>query len=374
MTSARKTPLFREHQELGARMIDFHGWLMPIQYTSILEEARVVRENVGVFDISHMGEAEVKGKHAHELLQFLTCNDISRIEDGQAQYTALINEEGGIIDDLLVYKVTGDRYFLCLNAANTETDVSWLADQALQYPDVEVRNLTSHYGLLSVQGPNSEPLLKQLTRRSLDQVDYYSFVVTSLGEKSVLLSRTGYTGEDGFEIFCDTRDAHYVWKEIMSRGRAYGIKPIGLGARDTLRLEMGYALHGQDIDASTTPYEAGLGWIVKLEKDGGFIGCDVLSKQKRDGVGRKLCAFEMVDRGVPRTGYAIFAGGEKVGEVTSGSMSPTLGKAIGMGYVKPELALPGARLYIEIRGKMIEARVAKRPMAPSRVKKKVARA
>ncbi len=350
-------------------MVDFHGWLMPIFYSSILDESKSVRENVGMFDISHMGEVEVKGENAFALLQNLTSNDLGAIEQGQAQYTALLNENGGILDDLLVYKISEERFFLCLNSSNTESDVNWIADQALQYPDVEVRNLSRHYGMISIQGPNSEPLLKLLTRRDLSKIGYYHFVVTLVGGHSVLLARTGYTGEDGFEIFCEWRETGSLWKQARARGKSFGLKLIGLGARDILRLEMGYSLHGADISAETTPYEAGLGWIVKIDKPGGFIGCNALKKQREAGVKRALVGIEMIGRGIPRGGYPILSGGARVGEITSGAMSPTLGKAVGLGYAPPELAEAGTPLVVDIRGKMVEAVVKPKPFVSARVKK-----
>lgn len=369
MTSARKTPLYQDHINSSARMVDFHGWSTPIFYSSILDESRSVRENVGMFDISHMGEVEVKGEHAFTLLQYLTSNDLRAIEEGQAQYTTLLNENGGILDDLLVYKISEERFFLCLNASNTESDVNWIADQALQYPDVEVRNLSRHYGMISIQGPSSESMLKQLTRCDLSKIGYYHFVVTSVGGHSVILSRTGYTGEDGFEIFCEWRETQSLWKQACAKGKSFGLKLIGLGARDILRLEMGYPLHGADIGADTTPFEAGLGWIVKMDKPGGFIGYDALKKQKEEGIKRTLVGIEMIGRGIPRAGYPILSGGVKVGEVTSGAMSPMLGKAIGLGYTPPELAEAGTPLVVDIRGKMVDAVVKPRPFVSAKVKK-----
>ena len=348
-------------------MIPFHGWDMPLQYTTIAEEVAAVRENVGLFDISHMGQAEVKGNHALDLLQFLTCNDLSKITDGQAQYSALLNDEGGIVDDLVIYRVSRERFFLCLNAANTAAAVAAISEQALGYSDVEVRDLSRYYALIAVQGPNAEALLAQLTPAKLSRLHYYHYETTSVGGHNALLSRTGYTGEDGFEIFLDWREAAPVWEQIISRGRSFGLKLAGLGARDLLRLEMGYALHGIDIDSATTPYEAGLDWIVKLNKEDGFMGCETLAAQWREGVARKLVGFTVTGRGgLPRHGYPIFSGGEKVGEVTSGGISPTLKKTIGMGFVPPALAVEGTPLQIQIREEFLDAQVARRPFMPPR--------
>jgi len=369
MSHTRKTPLNKQHIELGARMVEFHGWLMPVQYTSIIDECRIVRESAGLFDISHMGEAEVKGAHAFELMQFITSNNLLALDEGGIQYTLMLNDEGCILDDLLIYKISDNRFFLCLNAANTESDVNWIADQALQYPDVEVRNISRQYGMLSIQGPNSEPILKPLTRSRLSDLDYYHFVTTSIGGHTAMLSRTGYTGEDGFEIYCDWRDAGSVWSQLLGKGKSFGLKPIGLGARDALRLEMGYSLYGQDIDNTTTPNEAGLGWVVKLDKPGGFIGHDALVKQKTEGATRRLIGFEMTGRGIPRSGYSIYKQGDKIGEVTSGTMSPTIGRAIGMGYVDLQNTGEGTSIDIDIRGKMVEAMIRKPPFVKSNVKK-----
>ncbi len=367
--TVRNTPLYGIHKKLGAKMVDFHGWRMPVQYSSILEEHKSVREKVGIFDVSHMGEIEVKGEHAKELLQWLTPNDLNQLEDGRVQYSALMNENGGVIDDLLIYAISKERYFLCVNASNVGKDVNWLADHALQYPDVEVVNVSRRYGMISVQGPNAESLFRTLTKLDVTKMEYYTFSVVMIGEHNCILSRTGYTGEDGFEIFCEWRDAPQLWEYIMGKGKHFGIKPIGLGARDTLRMEMRYPLHGQELDENTTPLEAGLDWIVKLNKESEFICMNALLKQKENGVDRKIVGLTMMGRGIPRSGYAVFHNDEKVGEITSGTMSPTLKKAIGIGYVRPDLAVTGTTLYVEIRGAKVEAEVSKTPFVESHVKR-----
>ncbi|VAX20045.1 Aminomethyltransferase (glycine cleavage system T protein) [hydrothermal vent metagenome] len=367
----KNTPLADTHKALGAKMLDFHGWMMPIQYTSILEEHKAVREKVGIFDVSHMGEIEIKGDKAFDLVQYITTNDVSLLEEGEIQYSALLNEKGGVIDDLLVYKVSGKRFLLCVNASNAVNDLSWIADQALRYPDVEVVNSSRRFGMISIQGPKSEPLLQALLPTPLAKLGYYRFCITTVGESNIIVSRTGYTGEDGFEIFCEWRDTPAIWEAIMVKGRQFSLKPIGLGARDTLRLEMRYALHGQELAEDITPLEAGLSWIVSLDKQGGFIGRDVLLKQKEEGVPQKLVGFEVTGRGIARTGYAVYHGDEVVGRVTSGAMSPSLKKAVGMAYVKPELAVVGAELFIEIRGKKVPAVVRRGSFVESRVKKEV---
>lgn len=359
--SISRTPLYRTHRGLGAKMAPFHGWEMPIQYSSIIEESRTVRENAGLFDVSHMGQIEVRGEHAMELIQRLTPTDLASLEEGRARYTVLLNENGGIIDDLLVYAVSERRFLLCVNAANTGKDLDWLADHALQYPDVEVTNLTRRYGMLALQGPAAEQIMRQVTDYPVFRLERFQFTVINIDETAVILARTGYTGEDGFEMLSDWRETPAVWERIMTRGKSYGIKPIGLGARDVLRLEAGYLLCGQDMDESTTPREAGLGWLVTPGKEGGFIGRDALMKQREEGPSRLLAGIEMVGRGVPRTGYELYHGDEKVGRVTSGTMSPALGAAIGLAYVRAGLAADGTRLEVDIRGKRVDAVVRKTP-------------
>lgn len=360
------------HRDLGAKMAPFHGWDMPIQYSSIMEESRTVRDNAGLFDVSHMGQIEVKGEHALEQLQRLTPTDLASLEEGRVRYTVLLNENGGIIDDLLVYAVSRKRFLLCVNAANTGKDLDWLADHALQYPDVEVTNLTRRYGMLALQGPNAEQVMLQVTDYPLSRLGRFQFTVVNVDEAAVILARTGYTGEDGFEIFSDWRETQAVWEKIMTRGRPFGIKPIGLGARDVLRLEAGYLLCGQDMDESTTPYEAGLGWLVAPGKEGGFIGREALLRQKEEGPPRRLAGIEVLGRGVPRTGYELYHGAEKAGRVTSGTMSPTLGAPIGLAYVQAGLADEGTRLEVDIRGKRVEAIVRKTPFVKPGTRKKEA--
>lgn len=368
MTTLRKTPLSQAHHALHARMVDFAGWSMPVQYTSILEEHKAVREKVGIFDISHMGELEIKGAGARDFLSYLIPSDISKLTEGNVQYSALLNEKGGIIDDLLIYMIAPNRYFLCVNASNARKDFEWISGQAVGFTDVEVADLSRDYGMLSIQGPNAESLIGQFAAYPLAKMGYYQFVTTTIDETNILLSRTGYTGEDGFEIYVSWRDTPLIWERIMSRGKSYGLKPIGLGARDTLRLEMRYPLHGHDISETTTPLEAGLGWIVKLDK-GDFLGKEALLRQKEEGIKRKLVGIEIVDKGIPREGYAILRHGEKVGVVTSGTLSPTLNKGIALGYVPTELSLVGTTLGIDIRGKDTEAVVVKTPFVSPKVRK-----
>ena len=365
-----KTPLYRKHLEMGAKITDFHGWLMPLQYSSIIDECKAVRKSAGLFDICHMGKVEVKGDLALRLLQSLSVNDLSKTSEGQAQYSALVNDKGGIIDDLVIYNVGRARYFICANAGNVDKVVSWMAEFALQYPDVEVRNLTRQYGLLALQGPNSEPIMKSLGAAKVNNLEYFQFMFAPIAGKNVMVSRTGYTGEDGFELYCDWRDTELIWDTIMAKGKQWNVRPVGLGARDLLRLEMGYLLHGQDMDSSVTPYEAGLGWIVKLDKPGGVIAQEALMARKTEAVARRIAGFEVEQRaGIPRHGFAIMAEGRIIGEVTSGGMSPNTGKTIGMGYVLREFTEPGTPIQIDIRGKAVPATIIQRPFVAPRTKK-----
>jgi aminomethyltransferase len=295
---------------------------------------------------------------------------LSKLEEGGVLYSALLNEGAGIIDDLLIYKISPTRYFLCVNASNAKKDFEWISGQAVGFTDVEVADLSRDFGMLSIQGPNAEALMKVFVSCPFEKLGYYQFITTSIDETNIMLSRTGYTGEDGFEIYVNWRDTPAIWERIMTRGRSFGLKPIGLGARDTLRLEMRYPLHGHDINAETTPLEAGLGWILNLNK-GDFLGKEALVRQKEEGIKRKLVGIELVDKGIPREGYAIMKHGQKVGTVTSGTLSPTLNKGIALGYVPVEHSLVGTSLGIDIRGKEAEAVVVKTPFVPSRVKKHI---
>ncbi|MBI4665718.1 MAG: glycine cleavage system aminomethyltransferase GcvT [Nitrospinae bacterium] len=367
----KKTPLWQAHCALGAKMVDFAGWSMPVQYSSILEEHKAVREKVGIFDISHMGEIEVKGPGAMEFLQWLVPGDLSRLEDDNALYSALLNDNGGIIDDILIYKISGQRFFLCVNASNASKDYKWIAGHATSFPDVEVANLSRDFGMLSIQGPNAEPLLKQIVPYPLEKLGYYQFATTTIDETSVIIARTGYTGEDGFELFINWQSTAAIWERIFSRGKPFGLKPIGLGARDTLRLEMRYPLHGHEINETTTPYDAGLGWIVKLDK-GEFIGKEALVKQKAEGLKRKLVGMELLDRGIPREGFNVIHNGEQVGVFTSGTLSPTLNKSIGLAFVPVELSAVGTQLLVDIRGRHAQAVVCKTPFVQPKVRRKPA--
>ena len=351
----KKTPLNAVEHELGGKMIDFGGWELPVQFTGILDEHQAVRTNAGLFDVSHMGEILVKGPESLTLLQKATCNDVSKLEDGRAQYNGLLYPTAGFVDDILIYRMSGDDYFVVVNAANTDKDYEWLVECAKGL-DVNVKNASAEYAQLALQGPNAEKILKPLTDVNLASMKYYRFARGKVDGVPAIVSRTGYTGEDGFEIYVAPDQGPRLFKKLVAAGAV----PCGLGARDTLRLEAKMALYGNDIDHSTTPLEADLGWIVKLEK-GDFLGRDVLEREKAEGPKRKLVGFEMVDRGIARHGYPIVDGKEEIGVVTSGTHSPTLKKAIGLAYLPPGKSAPGTEFTVLIRGKETRARVVPTP-------------
>lgn len=355
----KNTALTAVHEKLGAKMVPFAGYNMPVQYEGVNVEHETVRNGVGVFDVSHMGEFFLKGENALALIQKVTSNDASKLVDGKAQYSCLPNNEGGIVDDLIVYKIADNHYMLVVNASNIEKDWNWIA----QHNDlgVEMINNSDAYSLLAIQGPKAAEAMQSLTSIDLTNMGYYTFQIGEFaGIKDVIISATGYTGSGGFEIYFKNEDAETVWNKVFEAGAAFGIKPIGLAARDTLRLEMGFCLYGNDINDTTSPLEAGLGWITKFDKE--FTNSDNLKKQKEAGVTRKLVGFELIERGIPRHDYEIAdANGNIVGIVTSGTQSPSLGKAIGMGYVPTELAAVDSEIYIRIRNKDIKAKVVKMP-------------
>jgi aminomethyltransferase len=345
------------HLRHEARMVDFFGFALPLLYTSIVAEHMRVRATVGMFDLSHMGEIEIKGRDALAFVQRMTVNDAAMLQIGQAQYTAMCYPDGGIVDDLLVYRLA-DSYLLVVNAANSDKDMHWLLDHREGH--VSVENRSAEYALLAIQGPRSQDVLAKLTDADLEGLAYYHFVQGRVRDLSAIISRTGYTGEDGFELYLDPQDAHQVWKAVWDAGREHQLEPIGLGARDSLRLEMKFALYGKDIDKTTNPLEAGLGWITKLEK-GDFIGRQALLAVKERGPSRKLVALAMKERAIPRSGHALFAGEARVGQVTSGLFSPSLKRGIGMGYVAGEHARTGAELTVLIRDRAVPAEVVKPP-------------
>jgi aminomethyltransferase len=354
----RRTPLYNLHKELGAKLIDFGGWEMPVQYAGILEEHRAVRERVGLFDVSHMGELEFRGAGALAALQRLTCNDVSRLADGRIHYSALLTERGTFVDDILVYRRAADSYLTVVNASNTPKDFAWAAERAGE--NVRVEDKSDAYALIAVQGPAAAGLLRRVSAPDPTDLPYYGFrEATTVCGATALVSRTGYTGEDGFEVYCKPEDAERVFRGLLAEGQADGVQPCGLGARDTLRLEAKMALYGNDIDDTITPWEADLAWIVKMNK-GEFIGREALAAQKQAGVARRLAGFEMVDRGIARHGYPAKtpAGG---GVVTSGTHSPTLGKPIGLAMLPASAGAVGAEFDVEIRGRDARARVIPTP-------------
>ena len=370
-TTLKRTPLHQAHVKAGARMVPFGGWDMPVQYTGIVEEHRTVRSAVGLFDVSHMGEFEVEGPGALAALQHLTTNDVAALQVGQIQYSLLCYPNGTIVDDLTVYRVSDDRYMLTVNAGNIDKDwahVTQSTEHARDVKDARWRNASEGTGLIAVQGPKAEALVGRLADRDVTAIGYYRFARGTLSDVPTLISRTGYTGEDGFELYAPADRTERLWTELVSAGRADGVAPIGLDARDTLRLEMKYVLYGNDIDETTNALEAGLGWVVKPAK-GDFIGREALEKVRAAGVQRKLIGLEMTERAVARHGYPVQKDGRAVGIVTSGSYGPSVDKYIAMAYVETALAGIGTELAVEIRGQAKAARVVKTPFHPSRVKK-----
>ena len=355
----KNTALTQKHISLGAKMVPFAGFNMPVQYEGINIEHQTVRTGVGVFDVSHMGEFILKGDKALDLIQKVTSNDASKLVDGKVQYSCLPNTNGGIVDDLLVYRIDEKTYMLVVNASNVEKDWNWISQHNTF--GVEMKDISERTSLLAIQGPRSAETLQSLTDIDLSGMEYYSFKKgTFAGIDNVLVSATGYTGAGGFEIYFDEQHSEAIWDAIFKAGEAFGIKPIGLAARDTLRLEMGFCLYGNDINDTTSPIEAGLGWITRFSKS--FVNSEALELQKKNGVERRLIGFELIDRGIPRHDYLITdAEGKEIGIVTSGTQSPSLQKAIGMGYVKSEFAREGNEIYISIRNNPVKARIVKMP-------------
>ncbi len=368
-SALKTTPLYDIHKKLNAKMVPFAGWHMPIQYSGVMEEHRAVRNGLGLFDVSHMGEIDVSGPDALAFLQSILTNDVSRLDDNAIQYSLMCYENGGVVDDLLVHRFSGDHYFLCVNASNTDKDFEWVQQHAKDY-DVQVENLSEVTAQLAVQGKKAEALLQTLTEAPLADLDYYHFIKDQVGGVPCLIARTGYTGEDGFELYLESGRAAGLCETLLEAGSPFGLVPIGLGARDTLRMEMGYALYGNEINAEGNPLEAGLGWVIKLKKDPPFIGQQALIKQKEQGLARKLVGLQLQDRGVPRSHYPVRLKGETVGEVTSGTFSPSLNTGIALCYVPSEVAAVGTRLEVGIRTQNVTAEVVALPMVPSGVKSK----
>ncbi|MBL7874267.1 MAG: glycine cleavage system aminomethyltransferase GcvT [Cyclobacteriaceae bacterium] len=356
----KKIPLHDLHVKLGGKIVPFGGFLMPVRYSSDIEEHMAVRKGVGVFDVSHMGEFKLEGPHALDLIQRITSNDASKLVDGQAQYTCLPNETGGIVDDLIVYKIRDNDYFIVVNASNIEKDFNWFTKYNTK--GATLKNISDSKCLFAVQGPKAKEVLQKLTKVDLNAITYYHFAIDEFaGIADVIMSNTGYTGAGGFEIYVDNQHAEKVWNDIFEAGKNENIKPIGLGARDTLRLEMGFCLYGNDIDDTTSPLEAGLGWITKFTKE--FTNSVNLKKQKEEGVTKKLVGFKMIDKGIPRHDYLLKDGaGNTIGKVTSGSQSPMLGVGIGLGYVTKDFSSPGSEIFVDVRGRSLKAIVSKLPL------------
>ncbi len=357
----KRTAFNQLHKDAGGKMVEFAGYEMPVEFSGIKDEHLTVRNNVGVFDVSHMGEFWVKGSNAAALVQKLTSNDISKLRMGQAQYTCFPNGKGGIVDDLLVYYYEPNKYMLVVNASNIEKDWNWVVSN--NTVGAELENASDSISQLAVQGPKAIRVLQKLTKVDLSDLPYYTFVTDKFaGAEEVIISATGYTGSGGFELYFANEHAEKIYEALFEAGEEFGIKPIGLGARDTLRLEMGFCLYGNDIDDTTSPIEAGLGWITKFNADNAFIDKELLSVQKTEGVGRKLRGFEMIDRGIPRHGYELAdKDGVVVGVVTSGTQSPMLNKGIGMGYVAKAYSAFGTEIYVKVRNKLLKAKVVKVP-------------
>ncbi len=358
----KKTPFTHLHEQLGAKMAEFAGYNMPIVYDSINEEHKTVRTGVGVFDVSHMGEIWVKGPKAFELVQKITTNDVAKLVPEAAQYSCFPNGRGGIVDDLIVYCYEPEKYMLVVNAANTDKDWNWVVEQNKTI-GAEIENASDNIAQLAIQGPKAIEAMQKLTDVDLSAIKFYHFTVgTFAGVENVIISATGYTGAGGFEIYMYNDVAEKIWNDVFEAGKEFGIKPIGLGARDTLRLEMGYCLYGNDIDDTTSPLEAGLGWITKFVQGNNFIDREYMEKLKEQGLKRRLVGFEMIDKGIPRHGYDIVdSQGNKIGNVTSGTMSPMLKIGIGMGYVPYELRKAGSEIFIQVRNKQLRAKVVKLP-------------
>ena len=352
-------PLEPIHQQLGAKMVPFAGYLMPVRYSSDIEEHQTVRNGVGIFDVSHMGEFMLRGERALELIQKVSANDASLLYDGKVQYSYLPNGRGGVVDDLLIYRLSEIEYMLVVNASNIEKDWNWISSH--NDMGVEMYNISDDMCLFAVQGPLAAQALQPLTDAKLDSMSYYTFEKTNFaGQANIIVSATGYTGAGGFEIYVANEQAERVFNAIMEAGKPFGIKPIGLGARDTLRLEMGYCLYGNDISDESCPLAAGLGWVTKFSKD--FIDSEVLKLRKAEGVAQKLIGFEMIDRGIPRSHYELCdADGNPLGEVTSGTQSPTLSKGIGMGFVPTAYSKPGTEIFVKVRDRLLKAQVVKTP-------------
>jgi aminomethyltransferase len=354
----KRTPLYAAHRRAAAKMVEFAGWEMPVQYSGVMSEHVAVRTRAGLFDVSHMGEIEIRGPGAVELCQKLTANDISRMKTHQAQYNFLMNEQGGIVDDVIFYRIEPSYFLICVNASNSDKDFDWIQKRAESR--IEIANASSRYAQLALQGPLAAKILQALTSIQLGEIEPFFFASGDVSSIRCLVARTGYTGEDGFELYCDSRDAEKLWNALLEEGKPMGLEPAGLGARDTLRLEKAYPLYGHELDDTTTPLEAGLEWVAKLAK-GPFLGREVLLKQKEEGVKRKLVGLELLEPGIARSGYSVFKNGKPIGRVTSGTKSPTLGRSIALAYVAAEEAQVDNTIDVEIRGRKTCAKIVPLP-------------
>ena len=363
----KKTPLYEKHIQLKGKIIDFGGWGLPVEYSGIIPEHEAVRTKAGIFDVSHMGEITVQGEDSEKYLQMLLTNDISLLNNNQIAYTTMCYPHGGVVDDLLVYKYTNTDYLLVVNASNTEKDYRWMKENI--FGDTEVLNVSENYAQVALQGPLSQTILQKLTKKDLNEIEFYYFCDNvNIGNIGALVSRTGYTGEDGFELYFAYDKAEEMWKLILETGKEEGLIPAGLGARDTLRFEAALPLYGHELDENITPLEAGLGFCVKLNKEN-FIGKEALANQKSEGLNRKIIGFEMIDRGIPRNNYEVYAEGRKIGYVTTGSFSPTLKKNIGLALIDSAYSKEGTEIEVLIRNKNLKAKVIKKPFYSKKYKK-----
>lgn len=360
MSELKRTPLFPHYAKYGAKTIDFGGWELPVQFSSIIEEHEAVRNRAGLFDVSHMGEVIIRGKDALSLIQYLVTNDASKIEIGQAIYSPMCYPEGGIVDDLLIYRTAEEEYLLVVNASNTEKDMEWIEKH--REGDVEVVNISNDTAQIAIQGPLAQDILQKLTSFNLGEIGFFRFKEdVEVSGKKALVSRSGYTGEDGFEIYCSPEDVGELWNTLLEVGKSDGLLPCGLGSRDTLRFEAKLPLYGQELSPEISPLEAGLGMWVKLDKEMDFVGKEFLKEQKAKGVPRKIVGIEMIDRGIPRHGYPVFVNDTQIGTVTTGTQSPTLKKNVGLVLINSELAKEGQEVFVEIRGKHLKAVIVKTP-------------
>ncbi|WP_332697931.1 glycine cleavage system aminomethyltransferase GcvT [Halalkalibacter lacteus] len=360
MSKLMRTPLFEQYKKNGAKTIDFGGWDLPVQFSSIKDEHEAVRTRAGLFDVSHMGEVEVKGQQALSYLQKLMTNDVSKLVDGQAQYTAMCYEDGGTVDDLLIYRKAEDDYLLVINASNIEKDVTWMKQHLIE--EVSIVNVSSNIAQIAIQGPLAEQILQKQTSYDLSSIRFFRFAdqVNIAGVKT-LVSRTGYTGEDGFELYCNDVEASELWSSLLEAGEPAGLVPCGLGARDTLRFEARLPLYGQELTKDISPLEAGIGFAVKVNKDVDFIGKEALKKQKEEGLSRKLVGIEMIEKGIPRTGYEVFVNEEQVGFITTGTQSPTLKKNVGLAVIDLDYTAIGTEVEVQVRKKRLKAKVVQTP-------------